>query len=398
VRRGIAIWVFGAAWLAAAPVRADSPPSLTAEEVLADSQGSAQLTVTLSQAGYPISAVQFDVQCPDTAHISAVAPGWAASVAGKSLVTLPISPQRWRVLVYGLNQLVLADGPVAVLTLQFQSGSPSGRHAVSLDGLNLSTPQGMAVLADAVAGAVIVGGGPEYAPAIASTVNAASNGSGPVAPGEIVVIRGKWLSAGEARNMELRPDGLVSTALASTRVLFDGLPAPMVYTTPTQVSAIVPYAVDGRSDTAVQVEYRSVRSAPQIVPVARSAPAIFTADSSGAGQASAVNSDGSVNASDRPAARGDAISIYGTGEGQTTPAGIDGLVVDSLLRRPILPVSATIDGKAAEVLYAGSAGGQVSGVLQVNLRIPPDASPGPAVPLLIQIGETSQTGVTIAIR
>jgi uncharacterized protein (TIGR03437 family) len=253
-------------------------------------------------------------------------------------------------------------------------------------------------LAQGVAGAVIVGGGPEFAPEILSTVNAASNQPGPVAPGEIVAIQGKWLSAGEARNMELRLDGLVSTALASTRVLFDGLPAPMVYTTSTQVSAIVPYAVDGRSDTAVQVEYLGLRSAPQTVQVASSAPAIFTADSSGVGQASAINSDGSVNAPGRPAARGDVISIYGTGEGQTSPGGVDGLVIDGSLRRPILPVSATIDGKAAEVLYAGSAGGQVSGVLQVNLRIPANASPGPAVAVLIQIGETSQAGVTIAIQ
>jgi len=398
VRRRIAIWIFGAAWLAATPVRADSPPYLTADEVLADSQGSAQLAITLSSVGYSISAVQFDIQCPDTARISAVAPGWAASVAGKGLVTLPVSPQRWRVLVYGLNQLVLADGPLATLTLQFQSAAPSGRYAVSLDGLNLSTPQGMAILAQGVAGAVIVGGGPEYAPVILSTVNAASNQPGPVAPGEIVAIQGKWLSAGEARNMELRLDGLVSTALASTRVLFDGLPAPMVYTTSTQVSAIVPYAVDGRSDTAVQVEYLGLRSAPQTVQVASSAPAIFTADSSGVGQASAINSDGSVNAPGRPAARGDVISIYGTGEGQTSPGGVDGLVIDGSLRRPILPVSATIDGKAAEVLYAGSAGGQVSGVLQVNLRIPANVSPGPAAAVLIQIGETSQAGVTIAIQ
>jgi uncharacterized protein (TIGR03437 family) len=68
------------------------------------------------------------------------------------------------------------------------------------------------------------------------------------------------------------------------------------------------------------------------------------------------------------------------------------------LRRPLLPVTATIGGRPATVLYAGSAPTLVSGVFQVNVRIPEDVEPGPAT-IQIQVGgAATQAGVTIAVR
>jgi uncharacterized protein (TIGR03437 family) len=61
-------------------------------------------------------------------------------------------------------------------------------------------------------------------------------------------------------------------------------------------------------------------------------------------------------------------------------------------------VTARIAGRQAEVLYAGSAPGQVSGMLQVNLRIPDDTPPG-TVPLEISVGGIpSQSGVTLVVQ
>ncbi len=79
------------------------------------------------------------------------------------------------------------------------------------------------------------------------------------------------------------------------------------------------------------------------------------------------------------AARGSIISIYATGEGQTQPGGIDGrIAAGSAPPKPALPVTVLIDGKAAEVQYAGAAPGAVAGLFQVNVRIPADATPGAA--------------------
>lgn len=91
--------------------------------------------------------------------------------------------------------------------------------------------------------------------------------------------------------------------------------------------------------------------------------------------------------------------IYATGEGQTNPAGSDGLVTGSVLRRPLANVAVTIGGVAAEVLYAGSAPGLVSGLVQVNARVPATVAVGNSVPVVVTIGGVaSQAGVTMAVR
>jgi uncharacterized protein (TIGR03437 family) len=165
------------------------------------------------------------------------------------------------------------------------------------------------------------------------------------------------------------------------------------------VSAVVPYEVSGRVQTSIQVEYQGVRSAPFTVPVTPTSPGIFTLSLQGTGQGAIVNQDGTVNGPDNPAARGDVVSIYGTGEGQTIPPGIDGIVVTATdLREPQQTVTASIGGQSTEVLYAGSAGGEVAGVLQVNARIPLEILSGAAVPVTIVIGGSSQAGVTMAVR
>jgi uncharacterized protein (TIGR03437 family) len=86
-------------------------------------------------------------------------------------------------------------------------------------------------------------------------VNAASYIGGGVAPGEIVTLFGSALGPAELVRLRLTDDGRVATTLADTRILFNGLPAPLLYVSDKQSSAIVPYAMSGRSTVDVQVEY-----------------------------------------------------------------------------------------------------------------------------------------------
>jgi uncharacterized protein (TIGR03437 family) len=80
------------------------------------------------------------------------------------------------------------------------------------------------------------------------------------------------------------------------------------------------------------------------------------------------------------------------------PAGEDGTMADDWwdLPTPVLPVTATIAGVPARVLYAGAAPGEVAGLMQVNLLVPPNAVSGDVV--LTIGGHASQRGVTVAIR
>jgi uncharacterized protein (TIGR03437 family) len=236
-------------------------------------------------------------------------------------------------------------------------------------------------------------------PIVGAIVNAASSATGPVAPGEILTIHGTGVGTRDPAGLAFDPSGAVSRNLNGLRVLFDGTPAPLIYTSLFQTNLIVPYEIANRQTTSIQVDAGGSLSAPIVLPVAAAAPALFTIGSSGIGPAAVLNEDNSVNSPSNPAARGSIIQIYATGEGQTTPAGITGSVTHSATKKPVLPAGVTIGGIDAQVMYAGSAPEAVSGLFQVNAMVPQSAQAGPAVPLVLKIGDSqSSSGVTIAIQ
>ena len=198
-------------------------------------------------------------------------------------------------------------------------------------------------------------------------------------------------------------DGKVATRLGETRVWFDEIAAPLAYAVSGEVGAVVPYEVSNRKTTEVVVEYQGLRSPPVTLAIVESAPALFTLDASGKGQAAMLNETGCCNSAHNPAARGSVAALYATGEGQTRPAGITGSV--SAHERiadypgPELPLAVTVGGAPAEILYAGGAPHAVAGLLQVNFRVPANAPLGDQVPIVLAIGNNrSPDGVTMAIR
>ncbi len=232
-----------------------------------------------------------------------------------------------------------------------------------------------------------------------SVVNAASYAAGAIAPCEIVSIFGASLGPASPATFQLTADRRVSTSLASTRVLFNRVPAPLLYVSATQISAVVPCALAGQSSVDIQIEYDGARSPTVSLPLAAARPGLFTLDSTGQGQAAALHwPDNSINRPSNPARQGAIISLFATAGGWSSPPAEDGRVADQALPLP-LPVSATVGGLPAAVHYAGAAPGLVTGVLQVNLRIPLEAPTGDAVPVSLTIaGVSSASGVTLAIR
>ena len=237
----------------------------------------------------------------------------------------------------------------------------------------------------------------EIDPNISIIANAASGVVGSLVPGEIVTIRGTNIGPNTPASAALDERGLVATELSGTRVLFDGVPAPLLYVSADQVNAIVPYAIGGRSSTQIILENQGQSALPASVPVVAASPALFTADSSGQGQAAAANQDGSLNAANNPAQKGSIMTFYATGEGQTNPPGVDGKPASSPLPAPVLGAQLLIGGVAAGIQYVGAAPGEVAGVLQINARIPMNIPIG-RQPVLLRIGEfDSPDGVFIAV-
>ena len=161
----------------------------------------------------------------------------------------------------------------------------------------------------------------------------------------------------------------------------------------------MPYGITGNT-AQVTVSYQGHTVASTSVPVVSSAPGIFSLNSTGTGPVAAINQDGfTINTTATPAKIGDVISVNATGEGQTTPGGVDGKPAVVPLPRPNLPVIVSIGGKTVTPEYAGGAPGGVAGLMQVNVRIPDGIQTGSSVPVLIQVGSaSSQPNVTIAVR
>jgi uncharacterized protein (TIGR03437 family) len=190
-------------------------------------------------------------------------------------------------------------------------------------------------------------------------------------------------------------DGQLQRELAGTRVLFDGQPAPLIYVSETLSSAVVPYGV--RQSTIMQVEYQGRRTNPITLEVAPATPGLFTY-SGGTGPVVAVNQDFRLNSATAPAAPGEYLSVYLTGQGALTPAIADG----ELPTGPNYPaasgaLSITVGGVAVPTSDIWN-GLVYQGVLQVNFRIP-DAAPAGVQPVVIRIGGAeTQAGATIVLR
>jgi endo-1,4-beta-xylanase len=235
--------------------------------------------------------------------------------------------------------------------------------------------------------------------AAAGMANAASYSTDAVAPGEIVTLFGPTF--GPAALTIAQPDTTpaLPASLAGVRLLFDGVPAPLLYVQVDQVSAVVPFSVAGRTTTAVQYEYQGIGSNTVTLKAAPTAPGIFTLDSSGKGPAAILDAAYRVVSASNPVHVGDVIQVFATGAGTTVPASVDGAIaVSPPFPAPVTAVTATIGGVTCPVLYAGGASGLVAGALQVNVQIAAGVPAGEPSIVVSVGGVSSRSDATVSVR
>ncbi len=218
-----------------------------------------------------------------------------------------------------------------------------------------------------------------------------------VAPGEILAVFGSTFGPVSGLFGDFGADGKMPLTLGGTTVTFDGVPAPLLYVSATQIDAIVPYAVAGKATSLLKIA-SSTAAISTTVAITATAPALFAYDGSGSGEVAAINEDYTVNSPTNPAAPGSIVVLYATGAGTFDKTFADGVKMGVDLGRPTAPVYVRFGKLAGTVLYAGTAPFLVNGALQVNVRIPAEVIGGGPVPVQLIVGSSgSQLGATISV-
>ena len=200
-----------------------------------------------------------------------------------------------------------------------------------------------------------------------------------VAPGQMVTLFGEGLGPETPAPAQWNADGSLSNSLAGVQVLFDGVPAPMLYTQANQINCIVPFGVAGNQSTSVVVQYADSQTDPMVFNVAGSVANPFTNGYYPGADVLAINEDGTFNSAEHPAPRGSIITFFATGLGQTSPPLKDGQIAPAAApATPGVGVSffRGFSSVLGNVLYQGAVPGQVAGFYQLNVRIPTNATTG----------------------
>ena len=231
--------------------------------------------------------------------------------------------------------------------------------------------------------------GPRPALAPGGVVNGASFAAGPVAPGALVSLFGANFAPSLAQASTLP----LPRQLGGVRVTAAGRPWPLVFVSPNQINAQVPYDTPpGPLTVTVATAAGDTAATVQIAPAA---PGLFLRDGR---RAIAQNQDFRLNDPAAPAPRRSILTVYLTGQGPLDgplDAG-DPAPTTSLLRALATP-AATIGGRPANVLFLGLTPGFV-GLAQANLEIPADAPAGAAVELTLSLNGQLANAATISIE
>jgi uncharacterized protein (TIGR03437 family) len=251
-------------------------------------------------------------------------------------------------------------------------------------------------------------------PTITKVTNAASFATGAVSPGELISIFANTSNPiGPTPAVQLSsancpsPCTNVPTTMGGVQVKFlpQGIFAPLLYVSATQINAVVPYEVQtAGGSVSVEVVYLTQASNAFVLQTTTTAPGIITLNGSGTGTAAMLQYDTSgtyqgINSGSNPAGPGWTLVLFVTGEG-SIPSAVTGSVTSTTTVKPLVgPPSVLVDQLPATVAYYGEAFGDVSGVMQINVQIPTGIRTSQADSISFTIGgNTSQSGVTVQIK
>lgn len=228
-------------------------------------------------------------------------------------------------------------------------------------------------------------------PNVSAVVNGASfEIAKGIAPGSLFSIFG----TGFADWQRTAPPGMnLPTTLGSVSVLVNGKLAPLYHVGPRQINGQLPRRTAiGEASVVVTNDSYKTTSSPQPVTVVEASPGLFQC---GGKRACVQNQDYRLNSMSDPAPVASVVMAYLTGAGWMMGDLPDGVQAPlSPLIVCGLPVTATIGGVDADVLFAGLAPSFV-GLVQINIRVP--EMPSGDYELVLSVGGVASNPGIISI-
>jgi uncharacterized protein (TIGR03437 family) len=205
-----------------------------------------------------------------------------------------------------------------------------------------------------------------------------------VAPGQLITLYGN--------NLAPAAPGPIDPAqpVRGLSVSFNGIDAPLLYASPTQMNLQVPFEIAGQSQVTMEVWSQLVSppvSESYFLAVVDRLPSVFlspenftrtvfdVASCSGQSvsglQPLALNADGTLNSCANPAASGSAVTIFMNGIGVTTPPQTSGTLSVSLTALSPGPALLSISPSqaSATILSTSTIPGSIAGLAQVRIQV-----------------------------
>ena len=224
-------------------------------------------------------------------------------------------------------------------------------------------------------------------PRLSRVVNAADQ-TGAVAPGGLVTIQGSNLSPVNVASSE-KP---LPTALGESCLTVNGLPLPVLFVSPTQINAQLPFQATG--NVAMVLRTPGGVSDTYNLTIQPQAPSVFRATLPGSDTEvpNVVRVANSLPVTDsNPVHRNDTLTIYLTGMGQTNPPVDNGMPAPSdPIATPLVAPTIRFGGVNIPVSSAGLSPGEV-GIYQITVNIPRSVPLGLSIPFEIRQGSNSTT-------
>ena len=217
----------------------------------------------------------------------------------------------------------------------------------------------------------------------------------PIAPGEFLTMYGSGFGTQTiyAENFPLQ------ATLGQVQVTVNNIPAPVYAVVPAGpfIDAIVPFGVTGSTATIV-VSVNGVKSNAVQLPLAATAPGVFSVPSGGIAEGAIRHLDGTIVNAASPAARDEVVSVYVGGLGAVTPTVPDGAATPTgTFYNANNPVNVYVGGQLVTNIGFAGLVPTLAGLYQLNIQIPETVDSGPQS-LAVQTAQAFTDMVTIHIK